>query len=53
MDGSLVKAKDGKIYSSTSSADTNKLFYRYLLPNEDLDYHTKCTIRDCLSDSII
>ena len=55
MDGSLVKAKDGKIYSSTSSEDTNKFLYRYLLPQEDLENHTQleCPIRDCLSDSII
>ena len=48
MDGSLVKAKDGKIYSPTSSEDFNKFLYRYLFPQEDLKYHTQleCPIRD-------
>ena len=53
MDGPLVKAKDGKIYSSTSSEDTNKFLYRHLFAHEDLENHKKCPIKDCLSDSII
>ena len=53
MDGLLVKAKDGKIYSSTSSEDTNKFLYRHLFGNEDLEIHKKCPIKDCLFDSII
>ena len=53
MDGPLVKAKDGKIYSSTSSEDTNKFLYRHLFTHEDLENHKKCPIKDCLSDSII
>ena len=53
MDGPLVKAKDGKIYSSSSSEDTNKFLYRHLFTHEPLENHKKCPIKDSLFDSII